>query len=1561
MELAGTVGKLIYVDQDSAFYIFTVDDASDGRPKKVKGTFVMDKPTPGQFVRLEGQWEQTKWGPTFNATALSIPVPESVEGLAEYLQGHVKHIGPVLSRRLVEAFGADTVYVLDHEPERLETVERLSKRAREELIQAWNEQREYRQIAVDLLRIGLPKTLVTKAYQTWGATTMDRLRANPYALMELDGAGFVLADRLGLGLGLAPDAHARLAGMIEYVLERASQSEGHLYLTLPQLQEQLGRCIHQEGLDGFGRALEMNDLAMAVADLRNRDRVVVDGSRLYLSHAYHAETVAAERLATLLEAPSPLSSVDMEAFLSEYERVQGISLSEQQREAVAAVAEHPVVLVTGLPGTGKCVVGDTLVSGPWGFARIDSLAPDHLLPQETYDLDVAVDTSCGVRKAAYIYNGGVSDTIKIETSCGFVLEGTPEHPVRVVEEGQHAWRRLDELSPEDVVVLVRGSSYSFGDDATALLDYPSPDVTARASDMVRPTRMTKQLARLLGYVVSEGYLCEERSLSITAHEEQVLSYVEAAIEEVFALRTSRTFDKRYGCDVRVRVHSVRLDHWCHAQGVAQVLSAEQRVPECILRSSRSSVCAFLSALFEGDGAVSEDRYTIEYGSMSETLVRQVQMLLLSLGIVATCHPRSGGSWRLFISGEDYDRFRDEVGFHFTSLPERSLDSNTNMHLLYGIAPVLKRYMQAVRPSKGRDYNLFYRSATGRRQPSRALLDRLLSFGHEDLPVYAELQAFADPKFFYDKVASCERGQGQVYDFHVPGDHEFLSGGFISHNTTISKAIVKLFKEQNLRVELMSPTGIAAKRLSSVVGHSASTIHRALGYRGTEWMHGPNNPLQADAVLVDEFSMVDQSLLYHLLGSLKEGAVLVCVGDHAQLPSVGAGNVLHDMIRSQVIPRVNLTQIFRQEEASGIVLAAHSINQGQEPRRGYKDFQFVSVASERKVVEHIKTLVQRIQEKADRGVTFQVLSPRWAGTLGVTSLNEEIRNVLNPDKGQKAVSVGRGVSWRVGDRVIVMANDYDLGVYNGEQGTIVDIDTSNKEVKVRIRDRHTKVIPIGYKETHKMLKLAFCITIHKCVSPDTWVETPHGLMQIADIPRVGMIATPEGVKEYCNKIELPEREGFRVVSEGGYHVTVTPEHGLDVWDGTAYARKEASDIRKGDFLRYRLGEVVSPQYEAGLPEPDAGDVRERVYSTPSQMSKSFGELLGLLVADGCVHDRGVRLVKRHDDVVERSSELMREFFGVDPVEIETHGTKGWEVSSTFLSRWLRSLGGLAPHSKDIPPCVLQSSLQVQQAFLRGLFADASVHLKEGVFDHICLTQKNARMLDTVQTMLLRMGMASSRKDYPDRLPALYLYSEACQQFAQQVSFPSEFKRARLANVEWPATRRVVVPISADEVEWLWAHHRSAFSSASMRGNGKQRGYWSRGVVENLVSVLGDEAPPWLIERLAWLHVRVEALEPVRFTPMCVEVPDGHRFLQNGCSGWNSQGSEFDYVILPFVPSYGFQLQRNLFYTAITRAKSKVIMLGEWGAVERAVHNNEVTRRNTHFDQRVRALLMDEGDD
>jgi len=355
---------------------------------------------------------------------------------------------------------------------------------------------------------------------------------------------------------------------------------------------------------------------------------------------------------------------------------------------------------------------------------------------------------------------------------------------------------------------------------------------------------------------------------------------------------------------------------------------------------------------------------------------------------------------------------------------------------------------------------------------------MLTFGHKDASVYAELEAFADPKFYYDRVTERSEGVAQVYDFHVPGDHEFISSGFVSHNTTVSRAIVRLFKEANLRVELMSPTGIAAKRLSSVVGHPASTVHRALGFRGDSWTHGPDNPLSADAVLVDEFSMVDQDLLYRLLGALKPGTLLVCVGDYAQLPSVGAGNVLYELIRSKVVPQVNLTEIFRQEAASGIVLGAHRINRGQPPERCYEDFRFIATDSERKVLDQIKRLIQKVQSTAERGTTFQVLSPRWAGTLGVTNLNAEIREVLNPDKGQKKASVGGGVEWRVGDRVIVTENSYDLGVYNGEQGTITDIDYKNKEVMVRVRDGHTKVVPIKYQETHKMLKLAFCVTIHR---------------------------------------------------------------------------------------------------------------------------------------------------------------------------------------------------------------------------------------------------------------------------------------------------------------------------------------------------------------------------------------------------------------------------------------------------------------------------------------------------
>lgn len=648
-EFTGTVQRIIYADPDTSFYIFMFRDAESNRKYKAKGTFALDAPAPGKTLNLEGTWEtHHKYGRTFVVSSSEVRVPTSIDGLVEYLSGYIKEIGPVLAQRLVDTFGEDTLDVLDNEPERLEEVPRIGAKIREEVATAWEAQRHYREVALALIRMDLPKSVIRTAYDRWGSEAVGKLQQDPYRIMEM-GCSFFVADRVALKMGMPLDVPSRIAACVEFMLQDAENS-GHLYVTFSMLKDGIKRLVRRDRITSFGRGLHDADYSQALRYLLDQDRIVTDGPRLYLKENYLFETKSVEYLHQLMQAESPMQEVDTQGFIASYETSHGMQFSEEQREAIVALSEHPVLIVTGGPGTGK--------------------------------------------------------------------------------------------------------------------------------------------------------------------------------------------------------------------------------------------------------------------------------------------------------------------------------------------------------------------------------------------------------------------------------------------TTVSRALVRMFQEANLRFALMSPTGIAAKRLSSVVNQPATTIHRILGYQGgSHWGQNEDAPLAVDAVLVDEFSMVDQELLYRLLSALRPGTVLVCVGDHAQLPSVGAGNVLHEMIKAG-IPCVKLNKIFRQKETSDIVLAAHAINQGEPPRKDYKDFRFIGTEEPRKILEQTLTLVKKIQEQSERGVTFQALSPRWAGTLGVDNLNAQIREVLNPDKGQKSASVNKKMTFRVGDRVMIMSNDYVKGVFNGEQGTVVDIDTWEKEVHVRIRDEHTRLVPIPYSECLSLLKLAFCTTVHK---------------------------------------------------------------------------------------------------------------------------------------------------------------------------------------------------------------------------------------------------------------------------------------------------------------------------------------------------------------------------------------------------------------------------------------------------------------------------------------------------
>lgn len=305
----------------------------------------------------------------------------------------------------------------------------------------------------------------------------------------------------------------------------------------------------------------------------------------------------------------------------------------------------------------------------------------------------------------------------------------------------------------------------------------------------------------------------------------------------------------------------------------------------------------------------------------------------------------------------------------------------------------------------------------------------------------------------------------------------LTGGPGTGKTTTTQGIIAALKKAGLRVLLAAPTGRAAKRMSEATGMEAKTIHRLLEYNPQDgYKRNDENPLEGDALIVDECSMIDILLMNNLLKAVPVGMRLVFVGDIDQLPSVGAGNVLRDIIDSQRIPVVRLVRIFRQAQKSRIVMNAHTINQGRFPDTSNgrdTDFFFMREDDPERAAETIVRLVKErlpraYRESPDR---IQVLTPMQRGVVGAANLNLLLQQALNPS----GPSLSRGgYTYRQGDRVMQLRNNYDKDVFNGDLGYIREVDTEERTLKV---DFDGKWIEYDITELDE-LTLAYATTIHK---------------------------------------------------------------------------------------------------------------------------------------------------------------------------------------------------------------------------------------------------------------------------------------------------------------------------------------------------------------------------------------------------------------------------------------------------------------------------------------------------
>ncbi|MDY4585381.1 MAG: ATP-dependent RecD-like DNA helicase [Oscillospiraceae bacterium] len=347
----------------------------------------------------------------------------------------------------------------------------------------------------------------------------------------------------------------------------------------------------------------------------------------------------------------------------------------------------------------------------------------------------------------------------------------------------------------------------------------------------------------------------------------------------------------------------------------------------------------------------------------------------------------------------------------------------------------------------------------------------------------------------EKMLGIEYAQNQKKALEKVANNKvcIITGGPGTGKTTLVKGIISMFEMQAQTVSLCAPTGRAAKRLTELSGKEAKTIHRLLevvpgSKKELKFQHGPENPINCEVLIVDEFSMVDILLFSRLISAVKEDCRVIFVGDYNQLPAVGPGNILKDMLDSGLIPAVELTDIFRQARESDIVLNAHAINRGEMPKISGKTGDYFFIPGGDNINDLVSGLAAQRLPKA-YGVNpfedIQILTPSRKRNGGTGNINRVMQAVLNPPAEDKPQIVFNGITFRLGDKVMQVRNNYDLeytrdngetdmGVFNGDIGKIVSVDKRNKVLKIKFDDKTYAYTA----EFFNQIEHAWAITVHK---------------------------------------------------------------------------------------------------------------------------------------------------------------------------------------------------------------------------------------------------------------------------------------------------------------------------------------------------------------------------------------------------------------------------------------------------------------------------------------------------
>lgn len=1004
----GVVKKLIYESQQNDFKVFNLL-RKDHSLTRVTGDF--PNILVGAKVEVHGEYKaHPKYGLAFKAEAHTFDFDKSTESICLYIQSIAKWVGPMRSYAIAQKFGDKIQEVIENTPERLTEIEGIGEKVAESIAEAWVLNRNLKDIQIFLHGLGLGMAKIRRIITMFGPTTEQILTENPWILCR-HGFGFTTCDHIASKLEKGMQSPERYQQFIVWVLDQTSSS-GHLYLYPTQLLDAFNKYNEKAEFPFKGGNLTIQEIAPHIKKMIEQAYIINDNNRVYELSSFFYENESARMIARIYNSKSSckLDPSKAEEFIKRYEISNGFSMSDAQADAVRSFYSEKVMIITGSPGTGKCLGKDTPILMYDGSIKLvqdvivgDLLMGDDSTPREVLTLARGKDV---------LY--------KITPKKGDSYIGNSEHILSLKESQDSAGRfvkgRVRDIAIKNYLNLSQHIKHY-------LKGYRVP-VEFKDQDVpVDPY--------IIGFWLGNG---AKDAVRISTIFTEVIEYLNRIIKPLgLSVKKVKGDNVDYGisCDRESEYYDELLDKR-HPNILLDSLRSlnlinNKHIPNIYKFNSREKRLRLLAGIIDSDG-YSDRSKGIDILFTNKTLAEDTQYLVRSLGLSAymkECYKK----YKITKKGRLYSG--EVKAYRFSISGDALID-----------APIIATKRKILKRNQKKD---------------------VLVTGITVEPV----------------------GHGDYYGFEITGNGRFLLGDFtVTHNTTIVKALVQILKEHGITFELITPTGIASKKLGNTAGCEAYTIHRRLGYKGKEWDYNNTNKYSTDVIICDETSMVDQEVFYRLVSALYSGTKVVFVGDNDQLPSVGPGNVLKELIESKVFKTIFLNQIFRQDKCSDIIKAAKKIRDGDINLDLFKsdkmaDIWHIQDNDEKRIENTIIKFAQQMKEHAkEKNITFQLITPRNEGTLSVFSLNNALQAALNPpDPDKKEVKVG-DYTIRRGDRVLFRKNDYQLQVFNGDMGKVVIITPYSLLIDVEDFFDKNRRVEISFSTAEDMLKLGYALTIHK---------------------------------------------------------------------------------------------------------------------------------------------------------------------------------------------------------------------------------------------------------------------------------------------------------------------------------------------------------------------------------------------------------------------------------------------------------------------------------------------------